>query len=89
MKKHTFNANYKKYILFYTEDQKARIDYMNDWKNTIKRLQWLIKHGKIKPCGNVETSYVASYINNYSFHVDHLTENQFIIKNGNSWECEA
>lgn len=87
MKKKIFSANYKKYQLYYTEDQKAKIDYMNDWKNTIKRLQWLIKHDKIKEKGNCSTSYIASAIDYYDFHIIHLTENQFLIKDGHEWEA--
>lgn len=86
MKKHTFKVNYKKYILYYTEEQKANIDYMNDWKNTIKRLKWLIKNDRIKERDNVGTSYVAQAIENYNFHIEHIAANQFIIKNGYSWE---
>ena len=85
-KKHIFKVNYKKYILFYEPEQKAKIDYMNDWKNTIKRLQWLIKNDKITERNNVETSYVASAIDNYNFHIIHLAENQFLIQNGYSWK---
>lgn len=86
MKKY-FNVNYKKYVLFYTEEQKAKIDYMKDWKHTIDRLKWLIKNEKVKENGdNVGTSYIAKAIDYYCFHIKHLTGNQFIIENGHAWD---
>ena len=87
MNKLYFQVNYKKYLLFYTNDQKEKIDYMHDWKNTIKRLKWLIKNNRIKENGdNVGTSYIARAIDNYNFHIVQLIENQFMIKDGNAWE---
>lgn len=41
---------------------------------------------KIKEKGNCSTSYIAQAIDNFSFHIIHLTANQFMIKNGHEWE---
>lgn len=87
MKMQLFKVNYKTYKLYYTESQKAKIDYMNDWKNTIARLRWLIKNNKIREdSDNVGTSYIARAIDNYSFFIKHLTANQFMIQDGHFWE---
>ena len=87
MKVKEFQVNHKKYKLYYTESQKDKIDYMHDWKNTIARLKWLIKNDKIKKDrGNVQTSYIARAIDYYSFFIEHLTENQFMIKDGYFWD---
>lgn len=87
MKTKLFKVNYKTYKLYYTEDQKSKIDYMNDWKHTIARLRWLIKNNKIREdSGNVDTSYIARAIDNYSFFIKHLTANQFIIQDGHFWD---
>lgn len=80
-----FKVNYKNYTLYYTEEQKSKIDYMNDWKNTIKRLKWLIKNNKVKS-NNVDTSYIAKVINNFVFNIKKLNDNSFMIQNGHAWE---
>lgn len=81
MKELKFKANYKTYKLYYTDKQKEKIDHMKDWKNTIKRLQHAIKNNYIKENGaNVSTHYISSYLNNYSFYIVHISDNQFIIK---------
>lgn len=81
MKKY-FNANYKKYKLEYEEEQKAKIDYMNSWKNTIDWLKWYIKHDKVNSAINdriCSTSYIASAIDNYSFYIAKINDNTFRI----------
>jgi len=80
--KHTFQANYNKYILYYTKEQKAKIDYMQGWKSTINWLKWYIKSGKLESGTHKKlcnTCYVASAINNYCFSILQQDENTFLI----------
>ena len=87
MEKINFKVNYKNYKLYYTKEQKNKIDYMNDWKNTVKRLKWIIKNNKVKEKSNVDTSYIAKAINYYCFYITKLNDTQFIIKDGHCWEA--
>ena len=73
MEKQIFQANYNKYILYYTKEQKAKIDYMQGWKSTINWLKWYIKSGAMQTYNHkalCQTCYVASAINNYCFHIE-------------------
>lgn len=77
-----FQVNYKKYKLEYEEEQKAKIDYMRGWKNTIDWLKWYIKHDKVNSAikGRIcDTSYIASAIDNYSFYIAKINDNTFRI----------
>lgn len=80
MKKLCFQANYKKYVLYYTEAQKRKIDYMNDWKRTINCLKYQLKSDKNYHNRYCSTCYVANAIDNYCFHIENITSNQYIIK---------
>jgi len=81
MNKMTFKVNYKTFYLFYTNEQRANIEYMDDWKNTIKRLRYLIKNN-LTDSNNCGTHYIAKAIDNYEFYIERLVDNQFIIKDG-------
>ena len=59
----------------------TNIEYMNDWKNTIKRLRYLIKNDLIDN-NNCGTHYIAKAIDNYEFYIEKLVDNQYIIKDG-------
>ena len=85
MEKMQFQANYKKYLLYYTPEQKRKIDYMNDWKHQIDWLKYKIKNNLVKDSNN-QTSYIASAIDNYCFFVKKLCDNQFIIQDGYSYK---